>query len=303
MNSSIFSFKLFFVTAFLLLPMLGITQIVEEKETYIITTISKHTICAGNELLVNTKQVATLPPAPDITIFIQLSNAEGNFESFTNIGSSFNYLNISCIIPSWVQASDKYKIRMRAKSDSPNHYYVYPRTIAVIAAPPLYIIDGNTSVCAGSIHQYNIDLVKGDVPKWSVSNGTILDTLNNKASVKWNKDGVGILRVQALENSCGAAEIANLNVLIKTDGSCITSTMDGNSNEPYLLLINTGTDHTLEIKTNFGIQNISIHNYTGQLLGTSKSNFIDIEHLNIGMYLLEVEGTHGQRLVKKFYRE
>lgn len=276
---------------------------VEEEETYIITTISKHAICAGQELIVNTKQVGTFPPPPDNTIFIQLSNVDGSFERFTNIGSSFNYLNISCIIPSWAESSDKYKIRMRVKSDPPNHYYVYPLSIDVSGSPPNYFIEGKENVCEGTIQTYNINLEQGDAPKWFVNNGTRLDTFPDKATVRWGKEGNGLISVQAKKTMCGPGDIAKLEIIISKDGFCITSSQSALPDQSNLILTTNVRDQQLYLKTNFIIKNTIIYNYTGEVFHRSTHNIINIENLSTGMYLIHVEGTNDERMVKKFNRE
>ena len=303
MNKILFLVNSIALLSIFILPSQAFSQVIKGDETYIITKISKSELCAGQELLVNTKQVGKFPQPPQITIFIQLSNSEGSFESFTNIGSSFNLLNISCIVPEWLEASNNYKIRMRTSVDLPNHYYIYPQAISIAAAPPTYTISGNTTVCKGSTETYTIDLAKNDLPKWTVKNGVIVDSTSHSIAVKWSIEGIGAMSVQALPNKCGAAEIALLDIKIQHESFCITNVDESSSKHLFITFAPNPVQEVMTIESNFEIEKSYIQNYQGQMMTVANATTsINVQDLQKGLYLLVVEGKNKERIIKKFIK-
>lgn len=276
----------------------------EEKEaSLIISSISKEELCAGDELLVQVKWVGSSPIPPPYVTYIQLSDSGGNFSSFTNIGSVHKESTIVCVVPRWVEAGRNYKLRVHISPHASNTYSIYPKPLVISRLPPRYTIEGDSKSCVGMNQPFLIELEPGDVPKWAVTNGTIVDTLVDGVIVKWNEAGTGLLSVVAKSNSCGIAEKATLEVAVNTTNSCITPTEAATHKGFTLVVHHNKFNNSVELETNFPIKNISVLNCTGQVLQKiSNENSISFEHIPAGFYLLRVEGNNGERIAKKYWR-
>ncbi|TAH27171.1 MAG: T9SS C-terminal target domain-containing protein [Cytophagales bacterium] len=282
------------------------SQSKEIQGTYIISKVSTHQLCLGEELVAYIEKGDNpKPPAPGALIIIQISNKDGNFDSFTNIGNSINSFTISCRIPFWLEPSNQYKIRMRSEIDAEDYFYVYPEPINIQAPPLIYTITGKTNVCEASSEIYQIDINKEKNAIWKVINGIISDSSANSITVKWNTNvKLGAVSIQSPSNSCGEAELTKLDVKINTISSCITS------EEGVILRSNLISIHPnpasdiLYISTYFEIKKSSIKNCNGQvLIETHSRDAIDLKHLSKGLYFLEVEGVNDQLKFYKFIKE
>ena len=268
----------------------------------IISSVNKETLCAGDELIVQVKWVGSSPIPPPYITYIQLSDTGGNFSSFTNIGSSHKN-TIICVVPSWIDAGKNYKMRAYISQDAPNTYSIYPKPIIISRQPPQYIIEGNAKACVGTEQSFLIEIESGHLPKWSVMNGAIVDTLLNGVIVKWSEIGKGSISVISQDNSCGIAQKTILEIDIESANACITNVDADTSRTSTVVIHRNENNNSLELETNFSIINISVLNYTGQELQKSvNEKSISLTHIPSGLYLLKVEGNKGETVIRKFWR-
>lgn len=119
---------------------------------------------------------------------VQLSDKNGNFDNFLNIGeqSGTTSGNISIFIPKYIE-SGLYKIRIV----STHPYSISSNIIEIqVIEKPKPIITGPSSVCTNSINVYKSNTTEGITFKWIVTGGEIIGSdTSNQVIIKWKDSG------------------------------------------------------------------------------------------------------------------